>query len=342
MTIRNPRRSLSPTSQSNFQPFASGFRTQVIFPGRILVRCSLAGWLFAALWSADACASHFSGLETNHCPVQIETNAVEEPNGNESELAAVVLEAFRQTHRGYSSDEVILNDSLNVAFIDRCRKQLPNAAPVQLNRKLLNLRKAGNLKNIPTTKHPEIDTTSVEHVAEIVTRSIHDRFQVTTDQIMTDPNLRSEFDAMSAKIDPKIDRYAVRRAAFALRKTRRLRPELIVRVADWNRVISELSVEQVRSDFSRVPESPGVYIFRDRSGYLYIGQSENLRKRIRIHLDQENPGALGRYIAERGESVVTIELHAFPADSPAKKTMVRRAYESELIRSRKPRFNIMP
>jgi hypothetical protein len=298
--------------------------------------------LFAALGAADLCAFRFFALESNHGPAQIETNAIEEPSSIESELGAVVLEAFRQTHRGYSSDEMILDDSLNGAFIDRCRKQLPNAAPVQLNRTLLNLRKAGKLKNIPTTKHREIDTALVEHVAEIVTRSIHDRFQVTTDQIMTDPNLRSEFDAMSAKIDPNIDRYAVRRAAFALRKTRRLQPELIVRVADWSRVISELSVEQARSDFSRVPETPGVYIFRDRSGYLYVGQSENLRKRIQMHLDQENPGALGRYVAERGESVVTIELHAFPADSPAKKTMVRRAYESELIRSRKPRFNILP
>jgi hypothetical protein len=39
---------------------------------------------------------------------------------------------------------------------------------------------------------------------------------------------------------------------------------------------------------------------------------------------------------------VTIELHIFPKTSPARKLTVRRAYESELIRSREPKFNVRP
>jgi hypothetical protein len=37
-----------------------------------------------------------------------------------------------------------------------------------------------------------------------------------------------------------------------------------------------------------------------------------------------------------------VELHAFDPDSKARSLTVRRAYESELIRSRKPRLNIAP
>jgi hypothetical protein len=37
-----------------------------------------------------------------------------------------------------------------------------------------------------------------------------------------------------------------------------------------------------------------------------------------------------------------VEVHAFPVDSRANEVVIRRAYESELIRSRRPRFNILP
>ena len=48
------------------------------------------------------------------------------------------------------------------------------------------------------------------------------------------------------------------------------------------------------------------------------------------------------YLADQGSADVTIEVHSFAEDSRISETMVRRAYESELIRSRNPRFNVRP
>ena len=68
----------------------------------------------------------------------------------------------------------------------------------------------------------------------------------------------------------------------------------------------------------------------------------NLRVRLQKHLDQSDRRSLARYFTEHGVGDVSVELHAFAPDSQARVETMRRAYESELIRSRKPRFNVAP
>lgn len=253
----------------------------------------------------------------------------------------VVVAAFSQTHEGWSSDEVILNDRLNDAFIRACQHALPNADPAKLNWRLLNLRKAGKL-SARSTKSNRSSVNDVVHIAEMAARTIVDRQSISTDRMMTDPNLRAEFDSIARSIAPDVDLYRVRKAAFQLRKTRRLRPELIARIADWGRVITTHSTQQILDHPELIAPHPGIYIFRDQTGYLYIGQSDNLRERMKSHLDQSHNPSLARYLGTKDLKGITVEVHAFAPDSRARETMIRRAYESELIASRKPRFNIQP
>ena len=260
----------------------------------------------------------------------------------EVDVAASVTTAFAQTHDGYSTDEVLLQDKLNQAFIAACKKQLPDAGEKELNWKLLNLRKAGKLKDIKTTRRVKSDTSGVTFIAEIAARNVQDKHKASTDSVMADPKLRKLFDQQVKKLSPDADLYLARKSAFQLRKTRRLKPELITRIADWNREINEFPLENVRNDFDQIPELPGIYIFRDATGYLYIGQSADLRERLKEHLDDSSNKGLGKYLVDSGSKKLSIEIHSFPADSRAKDVRVRRAYESELIRSRKPRFNISP
>jgi len=242
----------------------------------------------------------------------------------------LIMEAFKETHDGWSSDEVVLQDRLNRGFLAACQEKLAktgvvDASPAALNWRLLALRKAGKLK-VKATKRTSNRTKSTDDsmvqdvaeiaaLAEIAMRSMQDKSKLSSDRIMTDPELRSQFDAIVVKLNPKADLYLTRKAAFQLRKTRRLRPELI-------------------------SPHPGVYIFRDQTGYLYIGQTENLRKRMAEHLAESHNVSLARYLkSARG---ATVELHSFDPKSRAKEVRVRRAYESELIRSRNPRFNVLP
>lgn len=273
---------------------------------------------------------------------QTETHSDSQPST--TQLRAVVNQAFVQTHDGFSSDEVILQTELNQRFIATCREKLPETDAATFNWTLLNMRKAGLLKT-KATKRNRVELDDVKPIAEIAARSVLDRTSVSTDRIMADPALRSKFDAAALKIDPDIDLYRVRKAAFQLRKQRKLKPELIVRIADWDRQITTHKIADLQSNIDVIPEHPGIYIFRDETGYLYIGQSDNLQKRLTEHLDESHNFSLAKYLSaaqEIEDANISIEIHSFPKDSRAAEVMIRRAYESELIRSRKPRFNIQP
>lgn len=258
-----------------------------------------------------------------------------------TDIQNVIANAFATTHDGWSVDEVILNDDLNRAFLKKCQDQLPGVATAKLNWRLLNMRKAGSLKT-KTTRSGAKPSRAHVAVAEMVARSLIDQHAVTIDRIMADPKLRVQFDAKTNAIGKDLDTYLVRKAAFGLRKKRRLRPELIARIADWGRSVEEFSLKSVEDDPDVIPHQPGIYIFRDTSGYLYIGQSVDLHKRLKEHLDESSNFSLSKYLSDQSHENVTLEIHAFPVDSRAKETMVRRAYESELIASRKPKFNIQP
>ncbi|MEL6895715.1 MAG: GIY-YIG nuclease family protein, partial [Planctomycetota bacterium] len=160
-----------------------------------------------------------------------------------------------------------------------------------------------------------------------------------------------------------------RRAMLRLRKTRALKPELVLRVANWERKVVTLSLSQAVADLfassdsaknearqERIPRLPGIYLFRDSTGYLYIGEAANLRTRLTTHLTESDRPGLADYLGrvgglnqDREESLtgvkrqqISVELHIFAKDSPAKKVAIRRAYESELIRSRRPTLNVRP
>lgn len=257
------------------------------------------------------------------------------------QLRTAVATAFEKTHDGWSADEVILNTMLNDPFVTECKTQLPSVKAVEFNWTLLNMRKAGLLKTKATKRNSD-STAALAPIAEVAARSIFDRHKVSTDRMMADPELRSEFDATITAIDPTADLYLARKSAFQLRKQRRLKPELIARIADWGRTIQSFPLSDVAADSQLIPELPGIYIFRDQTGYLYIGQSDDLRQRLKEHLDESSNFSLKKYLSDQGNDNISIEIHAFPADSRAKETMIRRAYESELIASRQPRFNIQP
>jgi predicted GIY-YIG superfamily endonuclease len=261
-------------------------------------------------------------------------------SAQQSELKTVVKSAFQDNHAGYSSDEVILDDELFDAFMASCQTALPDAEPKSLGWTLMNLRKAGKLSDIEVTQRRSTDIGPILHVAEIVCRSMTDKHQISIDRMLVDPDLRAEFNQRATDVDENIDLYAVRKAAFRLRKTRRLRPELITRIADWGREIKSFSAQEISDDFEKVANGPGIYIFRDATGYLYIGESNNLRRRLEQHLDESSSQSLANYLNGHDIDEITIELHVFDPNSRIRETAVRRAYESELIQSRNPKFNL--
>jgi len=255
-------------------------------------------------------------------------------------LREIVRNAFFETHAGHSTDDVVIDDKLNSSFVAACQRELPSAVPFRLNWELLNLRKhpPGIGKVTTVKRRDKLD--DFIHASEIAARHMEDKHQCTVDQVLCDPVLREEFDHFAQEITPGIATYLLRKAALKLRKSRKLRPELVKKATDWGGVVSAHTAEELLANLELIPRLPGVYIFRDGTGYLYIGEGSNLRGRVAKHLDHSDRKAVAHYFWEKGIKDLSVEIHAFRRDSDGRKAKCRKAYEAELIRSRKPRLNI--
>jgi len=162
--------------------------------------------------------------------------------------------------------------------------------------------------------------------------------------MLADPVFRREFQLAAELISPGVDPYSLRKSILGLRKKRSLRPELVLQVATWGRVVTTQSLAELRRDLEsdEVPKQPGIYLFRNADGYLYIGEAADLSVRLTQHVIESDRPSLAEFLAGDDAKGVTVELHVFQSDSPAAKVTQRRAYESELIRSRNPKFNVRP
>ena len=274
----------------------------------------------------------------------IHSSKAQERSRNSTTLDASIKKAFVASCDGWSVDEVLLHDDRRKSFIETCRSQPEidsDIADKQLFERLIQIRKAGKLGS-SSTQRSRSDVEAWLPIAEIASRRMMDEFQANVDQWLVDPDLLKKFDAIANQILADADPYDVRKAALKLRKSRSLKPELMSRVTDWKREIKTFSVAQASMDLNQIPTNAGVYIFRDKTGFLYIGQSNNLRTRLTKHLDESDRKSLCNYLKSSDEKGITIELHVFAKDSPAADTVAREAYESDLIRTRKPRLNLAP
>jgi predicted GIY-YIG superfamily endonuclease len=256
-------------------------------------------------------------------------------------ITDIVKQAFLETHKGYSTDEVIICDKLNSAFIENCKKQLPSVSDEAFNRRLLSLRKQGKFGRV-AIKQDRNNHDDYYHASEIAARLIYDKYHTTTDSAFCKPELKKEFDSIAQSIAPNVHVYLLRKAALKLRKNRQLRPEIVPRVASWHKRVLKFSVEDVARNPTLIPRQPGIYIFWDASGYLYIGESEDIYSRVKKHLDHSDRKSLAHYFWENGFTNISIELHVFDPNSDAVRKISRQAYESNLIEVRQPKFNVRP
>ena len=276
-------------------------------------------------------------------PTFAEDSVSSNKSSSEKSISKATLQkVFAESHDGWSLDEVLLHDERRAKVLAAASQQLPDISEQEIWEALVRLRKAGKLA-AETTRRESTDYGDALAAAEIAARRIQDQYELPFDQILVNREKLDEYDKIAHAIGGETsDTYTLRKAAMKLRKSRELKPELVLRVNDWKREIQTMSIEEARARVSTLSTRPGVYIFRDATGFLYIGQSNNLRERLTKHLEESDRKQLAKYLSDQATGALTLELHIFAAGSPAEQTIVREAYESELIRSRKPRLNVAP
>ncbi len=207
-----------------------------------------------------------------------------------------LLEAFGKTNRGFSLDRLVLDPVLNGDFQDLCDGMSLPGSPMERNRFLFRLRKAGKLKNsvINTSIKTCISWNQVEpylFASEIAWKRVSDLYaNVSLDEIFCDPRLAEMFDEEAKRLAPGYSSLQYRWAALRLRKENRngIRRESemtqdalgIQRFDEKNRRMFE------SLDLRGLPDSPAVYaIGLEKKSCLYLGETSSLRTRLTSQLD---------------------------------------------------------
>jgi hypothetical protein len=242
--------------------------------------------------------------------------------------------ALEAAGRGYSPDRVVADPEINAAFLAECRRRGLLQTDAELNRLLLNLRKCGELSDYRSRRTMIRDLGEYRFAAEMTARFLERQHSTSLDNILCDPVLASEFDRLATELCPGPSPFEYRWVALGLRKSRRLQPELLARISPPTKVIrwpvTSLQVEQV-------PAEQGLYSFLTSSTSLYVGESRNLRTRIKTHLDHSDNKGLARWLWEHGPEEMFLEVQTLEESATV---LARRALEKELIRRCQPLFNV--
>lgn len=221
-----------------------------------------------------------------------------------------VLEAFQETHRGYSADRVVVDPELNRDFAEACAGSgIPGDRRIW-NSVLFRLRKSGELAAIPT---PQITRLSWEqcdaflYAAEMALEQIlaEDRAG-SLDEILCDPILAADFDARVARFAPGFPVWQPRWAALKLRKQSK-------RARAWGAVYkapAKLGRRYSLDDLAQGGLSPtsGAYLLTDaRNRKLYVGETLNLGQRLHLQFGGERRDIWEKQFPDLGVQVFPTE-----------------------------------
>jgi hypothetical protein len=234
-------------------------------------------------------------------------------------MRQIVRDAFLAVRDERSPDVVVADPDLNQQFLRECQNRGLSASPEVLNNCLLNLRKSGDLPDIKSKQASVRDQEDYRFASEIAVRFLERRDHVSLDQVLCDPVRARELGEIAARLAPGFSAFEYRWAALNLRKTKRLRPELLGRV-----VCAETVATQRAADIKteEIPARPGLYLFIEPSQVLYIGECQNLRKRIGKHLDHSDNKGLAHWLWQHGMPDLHVEYHVLPTGTSAR---VRKA-----------------
>ena len=245
-----------------------------------------------------------------------------------------IVNAFDSACDGYSVDRVVADPEMNAVFLDICARSGVEVTAADLNRKLMNLRKCGALAGRPRSRRTHFpDEDEYRFAAEMAVRFMERKHSTSLDGVICDPTLAAEFDTVADNICPGYTALQYRWAALGLRKSHNLKPELVGRLIAPEKVCQHNVVELL---LDKIPRRQGLYLFFDAETLLYIGETENLYKRLKKHLEHSDNKGLARWLWTHGTDDMVVEIQVLP-DVVSR---VRKALELELIRSRKPIFNV--
>jgi len=202
-----------------------------------------------------------------------------------ADVSRGVVEAFIATRNGFSIDRVIADPELNDHFIAMCARLGLPGKPFDWNHRLMNLRKAHNLRGLETTQRQVLPFNKHEFyrykfACEIGIQHFERECEASLDHVLCDPDLAKRFDEYVRSMLPDDPTsLTIRWFAFRIRKAADKISQAAAKLKNDVQI-----ARNYESPFSlklaSIPESPGLYWLEGNSEHLYVGETDNLRERM--------------------------------------------------------------
>jgi DNA modification methylase len=198
-----------------------------------------------------------------------------------------IIAAYMASCKGFSSDRVIADPELNDRFLQWCDHLGLAGKPYDWNWRLMNIRKAGQLKGLPKSKKTKLTREEIDDfcfACEIGLRAWKER-NLTLDRILCDPEEGRMFEQyVQSMISKRVEAFKIRWVAFHFRKRAKK-----IRLAGCKLTAREPLPKNRVPVYSLalgdLPQEPGLYWLQGPDKNLYVGETLNLRKRFKLQFE---------------------------------------------------------
>lgn len=200
-----------------------------------------------------------------------------------------VIDAYRATCQGASTDYILCDPGLDAEFVGACRKKGLRGGAYVWNRLLLRIRKAGKLPGVDESRRrltfEMMDAYS--YAGEIAMHLMSLNHACSLDDVLCSPQAAAEFDQIAEGFAPGFSPLEYRWAALAIRKRARQSKALAEKCfLQWRQRRLPRATPLSRCQTARY-ERPGVYVLAGAGQNVYVGETFNLRNRIQQKLNTD-------------------------------------------------------
>jgi hypothetical protein len=246
-----------------------------------------------------------------------------------TEVKRVFLDLRNERGDRGSPDLYVADPERNAAFVMNCRAADLRASPYTLNKALLRARKYGYLPDLKSIR------TSVKYedfafAVELAATEMKYRMAASIDDILCDPSLASEFDAIATKIAPGHTSFEYRWAILSIRKAGRM-----------SKTLANIEVPELKEHFrlvegalNAIPDSDGVYLLYENSRPLYAHGTPSLRHGIAMLQKPEAIAAIADNFWKPDFDSLIVNYATVPLKAHV------RPVEHKIIEEKKPIFNV--
>jgi site-specific DNA-methyltransferase (adenine-specific) len=210
-----------------------------------------------------------------------------EAHFQDSQVAATrqgIIQAFERTHQGYSSDRLVADPELNRHFVAECESLGLVGSPRIWNTLLFRIRKAGGLAHLGVSRSEPTHWETYDQylfASEIALQLLLERRDgpQSLDEILCDPDLALQFDALAGRLAPGFQPLDYRWAALRLRKQAKMARTRAAVLDFRQRSPARIPVDAL--EVEQVAATAGVYFVSDEQDRkIYVGETLNLQARL--------------------------------------------------------------